>query len=266
MSNVSQDTCSPENIAINPTLASPCGCLESSNALATAVNTWETAITQYNSDFTTYQTADAKYVIDKQKWDTDKTNKVNELTNEKRNWNNCIDANRAYNDGYCEQDIAPNWKQVGWTQSNCGFYRKGICQRSAQQVTNDLIPWLSQNPEPIRPQIFNKTFPSAPTGNNIQCCSQIFDNIDATSVNFNNIKQQCSQEINRQIIEAQLPPPLVPSNSDLPPPRTSLDLQQPQPITSLDLKQPPPSRLNQILIFGGIFLLFIVIIIVILII
>jgi hypothetical protein len=92
--------------------------------------------------------------------------------------------------------------------------------------------WNSRNPQPTEPT-FNENPPTAPSGNNIQCCSQLFSDISAASVNFTNIQQQCSQTIQNQINDATRPPPTTPPPTT-PPPTT-------RPPTTRPPTTPPPT-------------------------
>jgi hypothetical protein len=281
---MSTDICTPENIAKNPNLSSPCSCLASSNAIIKAVDAYETQIKKYNADYAQSLSEHTKLSSDKTIWDTNKQNKENQLSQEIKS----ASCGPAGTNQKCDSAFGSGWIKDNHQgcQFNCvnffganactGGYQDN-CKRSRDQITADMGPWLSQNPEPPKPHVFTQSFPSAPSGNNVQCCSQIFDNIKGTTVNFDNIKQQCTQEINKQITEAVSaipvtpPPPITPINnisSLTPAPISSVStLPTPQPETiTLPLPNTSISQ-NMLLIYGGIglLLLFFILIIIILI-
>lgn len=244
------DECSQENIEKNPLLLSPCSCLASTNAIVELVDQYKKNIDTYNADYIKSEQVYAQYKIDYTNWEKNKQNKINELNNERKLLNNCLNANGGYTDAFCENDIGSGWYQVGWEQSYCGLYRRGVCQRRPQQVINDIGPWLSQNPEPPKPPPFSKEFPKPPSGNNIQCCSQVFDNFSTISgnINLNDINQQCTQEINKKITQVATP---IISNEPMP-----LISNEPMP-------SPTQIPMKLLLIFGGLGLLLLIIIIII---
>ena len=286
MSSISQDICTTENIAKNPNLSSPCSCLASSNAIIKAVDAYETQIKKYNADHAQSQSDHAKWNSDNTIWETNKQNKENQLTNEIKS----AACGPAGTNQKCDSAFGSGWIKDNHQgcQFNCvNFFGANACtagyqdncKRSQDQIKADMGPWLSQNPKPKKPADFAQTFPSAPSGNNVQCCSQIFDNINATNINFDNIKQQCSQEINKQIINAvsdappvTSTPPVTPINniSSLTPApinNTSLPVTSlPEPIKPEPITQDPEYN-NKLLIYSGIglLLLFFILIIIILI-
>lgn len=284
---MSTNTCTPENIAKNPNLSSPCSCLESSNAIIKAVDAYETQIKKYNADYAQSQSEHAKWNSDTTIWETNKQNKKNQLSQEIKSascgspgTNQKCDS--AFGSGWIKDNHQGgcNYNCVNFFGANaCSSGYQDNCKRSQDQITADMGPWLSQNPAPKKPAEFTQSFPSAPSGNNVQCCSQIFDNIKGTTVNFDNIKQQCTQEINKQITDAVSaipdtpPPPVTPINnisSLTPAPISSGTLPTPTPITPQPETIPPPNTSisqNMLLIYGGIglLLLFFILIIIILI-
>jgi hypothetical protein len=196
MSN--SDYCTADQISANPALVAPCGCLAASNALQDAISTYKHQLVVYTNQNSGFLNEKNIYKTNLDAWNVLKDNQNSILTNQVKLWNYCIDANSGYKDNYCTTDIGAGWYQTGWDQGSCGLYRKGKCQRTANQVTTELNTWISQNPPPA-PPVNVAQQPIPPSGNNIECCSQVFSGIDATNVNFNNISQNCSQTINNQI-------------------------------------------------------------------
>lgn len=271
MSNISQDICTPENIAKNPNLSSPCSCLAASNSILQLVDQYKIAIDKYNSDLAQYKTRVAKWETDHSIWQTNKQNKINQLTGEIKGAA-CGPAgtNQSCSDAFGSGWVVNNWQGCQFNCVNFGALGTACtggytnnCKRSQQQIDADIGGWLAQNPEPKKPDSFNQSFPSAPSNNNVQCCSQSFDNIKGTNVDFNNIKQQCSQEINKQISAAVEAAPVLNPSSTL---NLTPIKQEPTSNTSIT---PNTSNTNIIsnnfyIIIGIVFLIMIILIMIIL--
>ena len=208
------DPCSNSaQVASNPQLQSACACKKASDSLVSLTNDYETALEKYTTDMATYQ----KALQAQQTWNANKQVQINTLNAERR-------------DGSCAAagDCGSSNCNSGWTSDgsihgntdNCNicFLRicaktgcKVSCTRTANQTNSDLQPWLDSNPQPTVP--VQPQQPNAPSGFNIQCCTQLFTGVDATNVNFSNIQQQCNQTIQKQISSATAPvtpPPATP--------------------------------------------------------
>ena len=193
---MSSTDCTTENITKNPALAQPCACLKASNAISTALDLYQTQTTQYNTDLTSHNAAESQYQLDHSTWLTNKQNKINQLSSEIKaagcGWPKHQSCEDAFGSGWIEYN-----EQGGCKFWSPTFYISGNqynCKRSQDQITTDLGQWLSQNPEPSEPPAFSESLPNF-SSNNINCCSQVFSNISASTVNFTDIKQSCNQTI-----------------------------------------------------------------------
>lgn len=203
---MSSNDCTPENILKNPLLASLCACKKASDDLSSSLTTYKKQIDDYNLGLERHKELKAKYNNDLSRWETNKQNEKNRLSGE-------IKAARC---GWPDMQSCSDAFGSGWITNNSqgGCYYQGAfganypgnqnnCKRSDAQVDTDLGPWLSSNPSPKDPGPYQGKQPIAPSGNNINCCSQLFNDIDATNVNFSNITQNCSQIIQTKIEEAK---------------------------------------------------------------
>lgn len=282
---MSTDTCTPENIEKNLNLSSPCSCLASSNAIIQAVDTYETQIKKYNADHAQYKIDYAKWTSEHRNWETNKQNKRNQLAGEIKSAScGAAGTNEKCNSAFGSGWVVDNWQGCQFNCVNFGLLGTACtggyqdnCKRSQDQINVDMGPWLSQNPEPrLNTSKPPDDFPSAPSGNNVQCCSQIFDNITATTVNFDNIKQQCTQELNKKLTDAVsatlVTLPVIPINniSSLTPAPINNVIVPPSLTNLPEVKLPitqDPEYNNKLIIYGGIglLLLFFILIIIILI-
>lgn len=96
-----------------------------------------------------------------------------------------------------------NSEALGWTSSQQTINFR--CVKSPERINAETAEYNAAMPttDPVTGRNWSygagPTLPVPPNGNNIQCCSQIFSNIDATNVSFKNVAQQCQQQINAQI-------------------------------------------------------------------
>ena len=200
--------------ATNPQLISACGCQKAANALADAFNVYEQTVESnnqldaaYNNQMSVYNTQLSQW---QQKYNEQKANYESPRQN-----GGCAPA------WTCSNSTCPSgWQNdgsVGGNQGNCSICSPsagkipGICANtgcavkcrpSDNTVTQQMNTWQAQNPPPTQPAKPATTDPNPPTGNNIQCCSQMFSNIDATSATFSNIQQNCTQTITNTINQA----------------------------------------------------------------
>ncbi len=183
----------------NTQLMNLCKCQSGMDALTDAIKLYEKQVedaaiaeAKWNADFNIYQQ-------NMQKWNTARQNNRNNLANEQHEMQ-------------CGEDCYPDWNELRY--SVCGFgYHKRVCQRNSTAVDRDEGSWLKSNPKPtdLRPKpVFNI---SAPSGNNIQCCSQLFQGNTADNINFSNISQNCQQKISQDIIVASNIIPQTPTET-----------------------------------------------------
>ena len=178
-----------DNPGNNAQLIAACSCKTASDALNVAVTNYEKQLEDYTKKQAVYNSALNNYNTLHSQWSSDKSNQIATLTNEKI---------RSGCGKFCDQGWNETDKEYCWATADYNRF----CQRNSDQVNKDLGPWLSLHPEPQSPSKPEAFAGSPPTGNNILCCSQLFNNIDANSVHFTNTSQNCSQEINKQIADA----------------------------------------------------------------
>jgi hypothetical protein len=181
-----------------------CNCQNALDKLYQALTDYENNMKTYNKNFDHYNEMTQRY--------NDWTNKTgafymfkapyDALANEGR-WGKCAAwpaVSSGSHDGWCNSDLGTS----GWIDANepgghgCGpGFGSLTCKRSPSQVD---IDFNKEHPEyqAVKPKVPAKPdMPYAPTGNNIECCSQIFNDIKASDVKFNNVMQQCQQTINQ---------------------------------------------------------------------
>jgi cobalamin biosynthesis Mg chelatase CobN len=188
----------------NPQLASACSCRKASNALIKQSETYQTSIQDWTKRLDEHQNSTAKLNRWTQKigeyniW----AQKENELRDEKKQWNSCVVWNETQSgkhDDWCRNDIGSGWYHSGQSKGPCTpGWGRGVCQRTNDQIQLDLnnAGYAAAKPN-VSPHPGAQ--PSPPGGNNVQCCSQLFQNITAADVKFSEIIQQCTQQINNQI-------------------------------------------------------------------
>ena len=192
----------------NQQLINACACENAANELATTFNQYNIDLQSFNQLNTQYQINYHNYQNALLQWNTNKQNQINSLASEIQ-MAGC---------GACGTNPGCPSGWQGLSTQHCGTFNalcNQPCQRTQPQIGIDLGPWLAANPEPISPgpqPIFSE---KPPSGINIECCSQLFQNIDASSASFSNIVQQCNQNIQSQIQNSitQSPTSLPPSNT-----------------------------------------------------
>lgn len=203
-------------------LASACACQAAANALAASLTQYNAEIQKYGVNQAIYTSALKKYNTDHAQWRANRSGKRAELANEL--------ITMAC--GGCGTNPGCNNLGSGWVSvANplaCGRDALGtpwgcnnICQRTETQVNTDLGAWDRLNPEPQAPPRVPPVSMQVPNGNNITCCSQEFSGIRADSVSFNNILQNCNQQIQQKIAAEAVKPSTSPSTSTSPSPSTT---------------------------------------------
>lgn len=102
----------------------------------------------------------------------------------------------------CVDNYGTGWIQTGWGGScNEIQFQYRECTRSTSTQNSMLNDWIRNHPEPIQPQFIPISLGTI-TGNNINCCSQLFSNLSAgNALEISNINQQCQQKIISQIAD-----------------------------------------------------------------
>jgi hypothetical protein len=115
---------------------------------------------------------------------------------------------------------------------------KASCKYNDDNIASYMATWVQRNPQPqltVQKPVFLQ---EPPTGNNVQCCSQLFENINATSVNFSNISQNCSQSITNQInalLATTAPPTTTPTVTTPVPTTPAIMTPTPAPVTPMSM-------------------------------
>lgn len=216
----------------DPQILSICSCKKSSESLASSMKVYSDSIesdamlsAKYNADMNAYNLAQST-------WDTSHQNKVSDLANEKVTMP-------------CGEDCWGNWHID--SKEGCGLYFKRTCKRDESGVTADIQGWLGENPQPIKPNAPSLAHSAPPSNINIACCSQLFSGITANSVNFDNVSQQCTQQIGSQLASAAAPKvSAIPAKTDVAP-TAPIGSSMIQPVV---IGNSGPSQ-KQLLIVGG---------------
>lgn len=123
-----------------------------------------------------------------------------QLIDERKTWNTCIAWSGVYgHDDWCRNDTGFA-KQTGAGQHGCALgWGKGECQRDEGQVIEQLRREGYNALEPSIPS--ERQPPRFDSQNNIQCCSQIFNdiNVQGGAAEFTNINQNCQQRITNEL-------------------------------------------------------------------
>jgi len=192
----------------NPQLLSACGCQTAANALADAFNVYEQTVESNNAIDAVYNNQMDIYNTELSQWQQKYNAQKGELQSP-RQQGGCAPA------GNCSASSCPGgWDSDGSINGNtdncnicfgklCGTTGCQVnCKPSNDTITQQMNTWQSQNPAPFQPAKPAIQVVNPPTGNNIQCCSQMFSNINAASANFSNIQQNCTQSITNTINQA----------------------------------------------------------------
>ena len=176
-----------------------CTCKQATDAMVKTLETYETLSLNYTNDKTAYDREKKRHDEWRNmsgefaNWSTRKQ----QLIDERKTWNNCIAWTGVYgHDYWCRGDTGFA-KQSGAGQHGCALgWGRGECQRDDGQVIEQLRREGYNNAEPNIPGVPQP--PVFKSENTIQCCSQIFSNINVSGAptEFNNINQNCSQQIN----------------------------------------------------------------------
>ena len=183
-------------------LGSLCACSASSSALQSALTSYENQFTLYNTEQANYST----YVNAQAKWLELYNTEQNSFSSQRQGSSTCAPAGNCQNSaGGCQNGWGSDGTISG-NVDNCNIWGVSTgcrvqCSPNQATISNHMSSWQNSNPAPA--VVVNPgNSPSAPSGINIQCCSQLFSNITANSVNFSDINQQCGQKIGAQIAAA----------------------------------------------------------------
>lgn len=174
-------------------LETSCSCKKNSQALEDALKIYTDSIEENARINANNQKLQNDYNTSHSKWKSDRDAERSRLSTERKL-------------SPCEW--VPVCKDNGWHSSGNNVACPGIsgwssqCYRDPSKVDTDILNWDAVNKEPVAPSLLNVTPVNAPTGINIVCCSQIFENISADSLKFENLSQECSIKIDDDISKA----------------------------------------------------------------
>ena len=205
-------------------LASACACQRAAEALSAQVEAYNIAVEDFATRHAEWENQMTNYNDNLiPLWNQRSNNKLNSLTNEVLK----TGCGTKCPSGYYEIDY--------WYCSSSLTYKRD-CKRTSDQIQTDWNAWVQANPAPVAPPEPTLGVP-APNGSNILCCSQEFSGITADDVEFDNIVQQCQQNITNQIVAAAVqdtagnsanvigsittPPPTTPITTPQPPKSTT---------------------------------------------
>ncbi|NDC95113.1 hypothetical protein EB118_12495 [bacterium] len=187
-----------------------CMCKKASEELEKSAKIYNTTLEKYNKKLVEFNNAQSKYEGDIRDWRNRRDNKRKDLSNERsyRGCGTCGGGNQGCQGGWEWADNNNGCNLcLGKLCSNSGCEQ--ICKRSGGEIDREMNSWYAGNPEPQAPS--DKEFKSlesvvkdnVPRGNQVTCCSQMFENVTAQSVNFNDVKQNCNNKIDQDIQNAQ---------------------------------------------------------------
>ena len=192
-------------LASNVQLQALCACEIATDNFVKLTDTYQNNYTSYNTRLADYTKKSQQYDIDHSSWNSKFDDYTHSQKNITKEWSNCVDGSACNvgHDDWCKNDLGQDYVDARQcVQSNCGLYRKGLCKLSDSALNDSYASWKKNNAEPIAPD-YNDVgnVPSAPSNNNIQCCSQLFSNISSVSgsVNVKDVVQQCTQNITSAI-------------------------------------------------------------------
>jgi hypothetical protein len=219
-----------------------CSCQKATDAMVKALQDYENKYTQYTSDMASYNRWLQKYNDwqnkrgDYSKWNDIISSKDTTFNMDLGWYNDCHGrSNQDDTNWQCGNKASNDHKYDGW-----GFYaydeymtggigpchwfgvRCGRKQDSKNKIDNDYnADKPTKDPQDSSKSwlgINQPTQPSAPQGNTIQCCSQIFSDLNAGgNVSLSNISQNCSQRINAEINKPAPTPSSSPAPVPVPP-------------------------------------------------
>ncbi len=171
-----------------------CACQQSTNALVKLLDDYTARYVQYTASVAEYNRLDTEYKAALSSWTSRMEAERSRLGNE--------DSYRKCGGCGTNQGCQSGWR---WDrQEGCGFLGcRAICKRNNDQIDRDMSAWYSANakPQPPNKDAIVLAVPTAPSNNNIMCCSQIFSdiNVEGGSAELSNINQNCSQKIDNAI-------------------------------------------------------------------
>lgn len=193
-----------------------CTCQKATNALVSSLERYERDYTNYTSKLTEYNQAYKSWQDKHGEWRRNRDGERQRLADE--------DSYRGC--GACGSNAGcqGGWR---WERNNNGCHGswlpgtgcEQVCRRNNDTIDRDMSGWYSRNSEPGEPNKGGMVPdpPKPPENNTIQCCSQIFSDIQVQGGNatLKDINQNCSLRIQQTLTAPPPPAPATPT----PPPR-----------------------------------------------
>lgn len=255
-------------------LEDKCLCIKGFIEYANRTKVYQDSIAKYNDDFNKYQI----YLAKKDQWEFQKNQVRTAATNVRFDGNTVIEAapgvlgflnsfipgatlSKCEVIGQCPAKgtirynygrfAAPDEFQFEVEYDICNRVEKSVdsflgkiyyteakksCKLTQATIDGFVNAWTIANPAPS--PVAEPQRPSAPSGDNIQCCVNIIRNIEAE--NIEDVKQSCSQTIVQQVADA------ASKTSTTPQPITTKIPITPQPTTTKIPITPIPVTTNNI--------------------
>ena len=228
-------------------LKNACACQSAALNLTDALNLYKSNLIANTNAQTIYNNLWHSYQTQLNTWLTQKADKRKSLEGESKTWNNCVLWTGVYgHDNWCRSDTGFG-RQYAAGQEGCLLGQgKGYCQRTSEQVNSELDIWIGNNPAPSPPGGGENgtaatcgTPCNPPSNNNILCCSQLFNDINAgKDVNITALQECTQSEVNSALKPNSTTPlpnnsiPLPNSTSTTPLPNNTSTLQNGTPQVS----------------------------------
>lgn len=187
-----------------------CQCMQTMDSIADTFRVYQNGMNQYNCDKTNYDA----YLALKEMWKSLRNIEETDLRHQQ--FQVCVtddDGNAGCKGQSSEWLQVPGSSKDGCTITNSGSGSPAggsgggydvpghqyTCQYSDDAVNRRLVDWEAQHPSPA--EVYAPPTPSVFQPGNIQCCSQVWNKVDAntSAVDFENIRQQCVSSISEMI-------------------------------------------------------------------
>jgi hypothetical protein len=217
-----------------------CQCLQTLESEENTFRAYQNAINLYACDKTNYDA----YLALKDVWNSLRNEKKADI--ERERFSECVDKGSKCEDANPEYTLDTARSKDECTGAVTGGGRTTViqkdlltCKYNDMAVQTRLRAWEAGTPPP--PEVYAPQTPSVFRPGNVQCCSQVWQNVDAgtSNVQFNNIRQQCVTTISeslKKVPTSQSTPTPLPTAPTSPTSPTS-----PSPYPSPTSPTPPSS-------------------------
>lgn len=202
---LNSDVC--KDSVIGTPLGDKCLCVQEFDAYARRTTDFEDQMVEYHNQLA----ARTKYLADDATWHQNYNYNRNFYESDLRYYGHDgyqFDYTASTCGGDCDVNFDSNrsldksWEPTGNWQYGYNHEQFPVCQNecklTSQSVDELMDAWKYLNQAPSF--VDSPTMPNIPSGDNIQCCVNIIQNVNAN--NIADINQKCSQSITEQITEA----------------------------------------------------------------